>query len=103
LFWVTVCLSINNLCLKDVADKSFDAVILPGGGKGAENLAASESVKIILKNHQNSGKILAAICAAPIAFKAHGIGKGKTITSYPCFKVKLISNEIAPKTLIYLK
>ncbi len=30
--------------------------------------------------------ILGAICAAPTALLAHGIGKGKRITSYPAFK-----------------
>jgi putative intracellular protease/amidase len=32
---------------------------------------------------------LGAICAAPTALLAHGIAKGKRITSYPCFKDQL--------------
>lgn len=34
--------------------------------------------------------MIAAICAAPIALKAHGIGKGKQITSYPAMKNELV-------------
>lgn len=34
--------------------------------------------------------MIAAICAAPTALKAHGIGKGKQITSYPAMKNDLI-------------
>jgi len=71
------------------SDMLFDAVVLPGGGKGAENLAASQEVGAILKRHEEQGKILAAVCAAPTAFLSHDIGKGKNITSYPAFKSKL--------------
>jgi putative intracellular protease/amidase len=37
-------------------------------------------------------RVIAAICAAPIALKAHDIGKGKSITCYPTIKDQL-SNE----------
>lgn len=36
-----------------------------------------------MKKQESAGKICAAICAAPTAFLQHGIGSGKTITSYP--------------------
>ena len=75
--------------LTDVQDQIFDAVILPGGGKGAQSLCNSALVGEILKKHQSSEKILAAVCAAPTAFLSHGIGKGQKITSYPAFKDKL--------------
>ena len=75
--------------LKEVTNEVFDAVILPGGGKGAQSLAASSQVGEILKNHQKEGKVLAAVCAAPTAFLAHDIGKGGKLTSYPAFKEKL--------------
>lgn len=41
----------------------FDAVILPGGLKGAESLAQSAVVGDILKKHETNGSIVAAICA----------------------------------------
>lgn len=71
------------------SDKLYDAVVLPGGGKGAENLASSTQVGDILKNHDKAGKILAAVCAAPTAFQSHDIGKGRNVTSYPAFQSKL--------------
>ncbi|CAK1546521.1 unnamed protein product [Leptosia nina] len=67
----------------------FDAVILPGGLEGSERLSKSEAVGTLLKEHEKSGKIVAAICAAPTAFVAHGIAKGKKITSYPTTKDKI--------------
>ena len=36
-----------------------------------------------MKKQEAAGKYCAAICAAPTAFKKHGIGNGKSITCYP--------------------
>ncbi|KAG6454665.1 hypothetical protein O3G_MSEX008804 [Manduca sexta] len=67
----------------------YDAVILPGGLEGSDRLSKSEVVGTLLKEHEKSGKIVAAICAAPTAFVAHGIGQGKRVTSYPTTKDKV--------------
>ncbi|CAD5213035.1 unnamed protein product [Bursaphelenchus okinawaensis] len=69
--------------LNEVKDTEFDAVILPGGQPGSNNLAADSTVGEVLRRHEAAGKIVAAICAAPIALKAHGIAKGGVLTSYP--------------------
>lgn len=39
-----------------------------------------------MKCQEAEGRIIAAICAAPNVLKAHGIAKGKKITSYPSTK-----------------
>jgi len=75
--------------LDDVMDQTFDAVILPGGAGGAKAMAESDKVKSLLEAHDGAGKLIAAICAAPTALQAHGIGKGKNLTSYPAFKEAL--------------
>ncbi|KAI9560665.1 hypothetical protein GHT06_011615 [Daphnia sinensis] len=74
------------------ATSPYDAVILPGGLKGSELLGEAPLVGEILKQHENGGQIVAAICAAPIAFKSHGIALGKQITSYPSMKERLVDN-----------
>ncbi|KAJ2943267.1 hypothetical protein O0L34_g12072 [Tuta absoluta] len=71
------------------AKPEYDAVILPGGLEGSDRLCKSSVVGTLLKQHETSGKIVAAICAAPTAFAAHGVGKGKKVTSYPSTKDKL--------------
>ena len=53
----------------------------------------------ILKEFNSANKIVAAICAAPIAFGKAGIIKDKNITSYPGFEEELsegnyIENEL---------
>ncbi|XP_046975794.1 protein dj-1beta-like [Vanessa cardui] len=70
----------------------YDAVILPGGLEGSERLSKSDVVGTLLKEHEKSGKIVAAICAAPTAFVAHGVAKGKRVTSYPTTKDKITSD-----------
>ena len=68
------------------ANDCFDAVVLPGGMPNAQTLAKSEVVQKILKKHDDSGKLVAAICAAPIVLKAHGIKAGSRSTCYPALK-----------------
>ncbi|KAL3111516.1 hypothetical protein niasHT_018291 [Heterodera trifolii] len=68
---------------KDVLDKQYDAVVLPGGQPGSDNLAADLRVGTVLRAHEKAGAIVAAICAAPIAFVAHQVGIGGVLTSYP--------------------
>ncbi|CAH3036380.1 unnamed protein product [Pocillopora meandrina] len=79
-----------DMSLEDAVKQGpFDAVILPGGLGGSNNLAKSSKVKEILQDQEQSGRIIGAICAAPTALHAHGIGKGKTVTSHPSVKDKL--------------
>jgi len=61
----------------------FDAVILPGGMPGSTNLRDSGVVVDIVKAMYEHGKIVAAICAAPIVLAKAGIMKGVTCTAYP--------------------
>src|ERR1041384_2081202 len=66
----------------DVAG-SFDAVVLPGGAQGAENLGNSPLVGRHLKTQWQRGRVVAAVCAAPLALLRHEIGLGQTLTSHP--------------------
>lgn len=64
-------------------NQEFDVIVLPGGLDGSNQLADSPEVGQLLRKQQNSNKLIAAICAAPIALKSHGIGLKKQITSHP--------------------
>ncbi|XP_031574332.1 protein/nucleic acid deglycase DJ-1-like [Actinia tenebrosa] len=78
----------------------YDAVILPGGLEGAENLAKSEKVKEILTEQYNRGGIVAAICAGPTVLAQHGIGTGKTATSYPTLKDKMTGYKYSEERVV---
>ena len=56
-----------------VNSNDFDAIVLPGGVKGAENFNNNKEFISLLKKHKESGKLLAAICASPaLALEPNG-------------------------------
>uniref|UniRef100_A0A069DQN1 Putative transcriptional regulator dj-1 n=1 Tax=Panstrongylus megistus TaxID=65343 RepID=A0A069DQN1_9HEMI len=70
----------------------YDAIVLPGGLEGSKSFAASSTLGNLLKEQEKCGKIVAAICAAPTALKAHGIGLGKRVTCYPGLEKELVDS-----------
>lgn len=77
--------------LESAKVNKYDVVILPGGLGGSKAMASSPLVGEILKQQEQENRIVAAICAAPTALAAFGIGNGKSLTSYPSFKTQLES------------
>lgn len=68
---------------KNMDEKEFDMLILPGGQPGSTNLKNDPLVRKWIQSRFSKGKKLAAICAAPIVFQAAGITENLKITSYP--------------------
>lgn len=67
----------------------FDAVVLPGG-PGINALRNNPSICSLLKRHHDAGKLVAAICAAPLILKDAGIiTKGTSYTAFPATKEEL--------------
>lgn len=74
-----------------LADKLFeesdysraDVILLPGGQPGSDNLNRHEGLKKQIKAFHEQGKIISAICAAPLVLGSAGILKGKKATCYP--------------------
>lgn len=79
----------TDVVLADQKNEVFDAIILPGGLPGAQHLAESDDLMEILRAQAASGRICAAICAAPWALGVAGVLEGKTATCYPGFEDKL--------------
>ncbi|MCU0285365.1 MAG: DJ-1/PfpI family protein [Acidobacteria bacterium] len=53
---------------------NYDLIALPGGMPGAEHLRDSKELIQLLQNQKKSGKLYAAICAAPaITLYPHGL------------------------------
>lgn len=61
----------------------FDAVILPGGALGMRNLKGDSRVAGILRKMDSEGKLIAAICAAPIVLGDAGVIGNRNYTCYP--------------------
>ncbi len=66
-----------------------EMIILPGGMPGAKNLDEDGDVDRIVREAAQSGKIIAAICAAPMIPGKRGLLKGKRAVCYPGFEKDL--------------
>lgn len=75
---------------EDESKKDYDAIVLPGGGEGTENLKASESLMKLLARQKDEDRIIAAICAAPtVLVEADVLEPGQHVTCYPTCVVEL--------------
>lgn len=66
-------------------DEVFDALVLPGGLPGAYNLRDDVRVIKLIQAQAESGRLVAAICAAPVVLQKAGLTQGRKGTSYPGF------------------
>jgi 4-methyl-5(b-hydroxyethyl)-thiazole monophosphate biosynthesis len=77
--------------LADLADESFDVILLPGGEVGAQRMARSEPLTRMLKAQRLGHRWYGAICAAPaLTLSPLGLLDGKQATCYPSFKEHLL-------------
>src|SRR2546421_8449026 len=68
--------------IRDVSAEEFDAVHLPGGTVNADSMRMVPEVQAFLREMQDAGKPLAAICHAPWELVSAGLVRGRTLTSY---------------------
>lgn len=67
--------------LSDHLKDTFDAVVI-SGGPGTPEAAKSGDLLKFAKRHADEGKIVAAICAAPVIFEKAGLLAEKDFTSH---------------------
>lgn len=80
---------IADQALSSVNLEQADALILPGGLPGVTNLNESTSLRQLITEGYKAGKLIAAICAAPMILGQLGILQGKEATTYPSFEPHL--------------
>ncbi len=84
----------------DVAGEGFvlpaDAVmvVLPGGGLGTQNLAASGMVAAVLAEAAARDIYIAAICAAPTVLHKVGLLAGRRATAFPDVQASLTGSTV---------
>ncbi len=85
---------------EDVDEDDIDAIVLPGGLPGADNLESSKFVTNLVTKAANDGKIIAAICAAPKIPGVLGLLSGLKATCYPGFEARLFSAKVSRKRIV---
>ncbi len=61
----------------------YDAIFIPGGGIGVENLDKSTNFDALINEFVASNKVIGAICAAPSLLAKRGFLKGKQAVVFP--------------------
>jgi 4-methyl-5(b-hydroxyethyl)-thiazole monophosphate biosynthesis len=86
---------------KEEADfESYDAIVLPGGMPGTIHLGEDETVGRIIREFAASGKLVAAICAAPSVLGQAGLLQGKNATCHPGFEEKLTGASCSTDSVV---
>jgi 4-methyl-5(b-hydroxyethyl)-thiazole monophosphate biosynthesis len=68
----------------------YAAIVLPGGLPGANHLRDNPTLTRMLAEQDRSGRLVAAICAAPVVvLQAHGLLRGRGATCYPGLRDQL--------------
>lgn len=79
-----------DVLLSEVANRQWDAIVLPGGVPGAEALRDSGLLTEMLKKQAAAERWYGAICAAPaFVLVPHGLLEGRRATCYPAFQDRL--------------
>jgi len=77
--------------LEDFRPDDYDALILPGGVINADRLRRNKKAIDIIKEFDEEGKIIAAICHGPQLLIEAGLIKGRIATSHTALKTDMIN------------
>lgn len=69
--------------MRDCDWKEYDALVIPGGLKGVDNLRNNVPLINKTQDFYENGKLVAAICAGPTVLGKAGILRGIRATCYP--------------------
>ena len=82
-----------DMLIEDADMSDADLIMLPGGLPGATNLNAHNGVKKAIIEQNARGKMIGAICAAPMVLGGIGLLQGRHATCYPGFEKYLEGAE----------
>ncbi|WP_420147383.1 DJ-1/PfpI/YhbO family deglycase/protease [Spirosoma sp.] len=68
--------------IDEIQVAEYDAIFIPGGAWNPDNLRHDKDVIAFVQAFNQSGKLVAAICHAPVVLATADILKGKTLTGY---------------------
>lgn len=83
-----------DICLKDADFSDTEMLVLPGGMPGTLHLGECKALTDLLLAFAESGRKVAAICAAPSVLGDLGILKGRKACCYPGMEERLAGAEV---------
>lgn len=92
---------IADILFADADYRNCEMIVLPGGSQGAISLSVHDELTEKLYSFANTGKWIAAICAAPaFVLGRHGILEGRKATCYPGLETELAGAEYAEDRVV---
>jgi protease I len=73
----------------EVSSEDYDALIVPGGTVGADNLRTSDEAVSFVRGFFEAGKPVGVICHGPWTVVEADVVRGRTLTSYPTLKTDI--------------
>ena len=86
----------TNHTIDEIDAAAAEAVLVPGGLKGVQNLLASPAALNAIQAACEAGKKIGAICAGPTVLGALGILEGKSAVCYPGMEDQLTGAQPQP-------
>ncbi|KAK0194272.1 class I glutamine amidotransferase-like protein [Armillaria mellea] len=69
----------------------YDALIIPGGAKGADTISQSKEVQVLVRKYLDEKKYVGMVCAGSLAALRSGLNR-QPLTSHPGVKDQLTSD-----------
>lgn len=90
----------SDVALGKLDPTDFDAVFLPGGVVGVQNLKASAAVENVICSLNDDNKWVLAICAAPLVLSKARILVDRKATCYPGCEKELVCREFSEERVV---
>ena len=84
----------------EIQPETFDAIVMPGGAGGTEAMTNCPELLAAVRQFMESGKLVAAVCAGPLALQAAGILDGRNVTCHPAVAGKLTQATRFPDRVV---
>ena len=94
-------ISVNcDITVNEATFDDLDGIILPGGLPGTTNLESDETVQKFIDYAVECGKIIGAICAAPMILGHKGLLQGKNAVCYTGFEKELTGAHVLDRPAV---
>ncbi len=94
-------ISVNcDITIDEAVFDELEGIILPGGLPGTTNLEADETVNKFIDFAAENGKVIGAICAAPMILGHKGLLRGKNAVCYTGFEKELDGAHILDRPAV---
>jgi len=89
-----ICIKSDCVSEEIILDDNLQGIILPGGMPGTLNLEKSSAVQFAIDFATQNGKLIAAICAAPLILGHKNLLINKTATCFPGYEKELTGANV---------